>query len=155
MHHFPPMRYGCWPGPWNLQLASLIGLSLGLQQHPKAHHKRRRVQGPRWMTFLRSAGRAMQWRSAYGWTIQRMTSIKGERSFIDFCVYSCQQDGSRIPEPFIPYLTTVTLFQGKGFMNILFSAASLSCFYKWCQLIQILNFLSVYFSPYVEKSLPL
>lgn len=31
----------------------------------------------------------MQWPSAYGWTIPRMTSIKGEISFIDSCVYSC------------------------------------------------------------------
>lgn len=148
------MRYGCWSGPWNLQLASLTGVSLGQQQHPKVHHKRRRVQGPGWMIFLPSAGKAMQWRSAYGWTIQRMTSIKGEILFIEFCVYSCQQDSSKIPDLFIPYLKTVTFFQGKGFINILFSGATLSCFHKWCQLIQILNFPSVYFS-YVEKSLPL
>lgn len=56
------------------------------------------------MIFLRSAGKAMQWPSVYGWTTPRMTSIKGEISFINSCVYSCRRDGARIPNPFYPML---------------------------------------------------
>lgn len=50
----------------------------------------------------------MQWPSAYGWTTPRMTSIKGEISFIDSCVYSCRRDGSRIPNPFYPMLYSMS-----------------------------------------------
>lgn len=74
------MRNWCWPGPdWIAQVAFLTGPTLVL--HPQVHLKRRTVPQPKWMTSSRSAEKAMQWLFAYGWTIQRMTSIKGELEF--------------------------------------------------------------------------
>lgn len=42
------------------------------------------------MISSHSAGKAMQWLFAYGWTIQRMTSIKGESRFIYYWIFLCQ-----------------------------------------------------------------
>lgn len=76
------MRSWCWPEPnWILQAALIDYSILFTNRLREVHQKRKSEQRLKWTISSPNAEKAMQWLCAYGWTIRRMTSTKGESVF--------------------------------------------------------------------------